>query len=49
MQIDFTPKKLQEAKEYVNLLKNPKNNEDSEKIKTHKESTFKKIFKFLFR
>lgn len=49
MQINFTPKKLKEAKEYVQLLKNPIKLEELKKEKPKKVSTFKKIFNFLFK
>jgi hypothetical protein len=49
MQIDFTPKKLKEAKEYVNLLKNPKVKKSESLNRSQEESTFKRILRFLFK
>jgi len=50
MRIDFTPTKLKEAKEYVNLLQGPKIQEDFYRQKLEeKESTFKRILNFLFK
>jgi len=50
MQIKFTPKKLKEAKEYVNLLKTPTVKEEYYSQKEEKkESTFKKILNFIFK
>jgi len=46
MQINFNPKKLKEAKEYVDLLKPPVLKEMKKK---RSSSLFQKIFKKLFR
>lgn len=49
MQINFNPKKLKEANEYVNLLNPPKIKMPKVVKYIQKESLLKQIFKFLFK
>jgi len=49
MQINFTPKKLKEANEYVDNLKPIKNKNTSLETEGKSPSIFKRIFGFLFK